>query len=350
MSKLLTEYVDADGLEVIEEGVGDKKSLYIVGPFIVAEQKNANGRIYRADVLAKEVDRYDREVIQKNKAVGELNHGPTPNINFERASHVVKELRREGNVWVGKAKILDTPMGKIARSLIEEKVPLGVSTRGIGSVTKDHTGTMIVGDDFQLSCIDIVSSPSGPGCWTEGLMESAPDYVLNESGEWDQEAYRMNEEDLNELVEAKVFEVVGSLNEAVQEAIDLSYANRQTIEVLLDSIQEHHDTNVAPFRDDVDAENAVMFELFLTVLEMLGLDPDEVKQRVRAALSRDGGDFSQGVPDASHKRNIASNYKSNRLVNADKQGYVKEDYNGNSLETPLVKATVALLNRGIGRR
>src|SRR5205823_6927620 len=131
---LITEYLDDARVEVIEEGTGNKKSWYITGTAIVAEQLNKNGRIYKADVVAKEVERYDAEMIQTGKALGEMGHPATPNIDYERASHIVKSLTREGNTWVMKAKLLETPCGRIAQSLIQEGVPIGVSTRSLGSV------------------------------------------------------------------------------------------------------------------------------------------------------------------------------------------------------------------------
>jgi hypothetical protein len=179
---------------VIEEGTGAKRSWYISGRAIVAGEVNANGRIYNPDVVAREVARYDREMIQPGKALGEMTHPQSPNINYDRVSHIVKELRREGNTWIMKAKLLDTPCGKIAQSLVAEGVPLGVSTRALGSVARDaRTGAMMVGADLKLSCIDIVSQPSGPGCWTEGLYEDAPEWVLNEAtGEWVQTRRRQS--------------------------------------------------------------------------------------------------------------------------------------------------------------
>jgi hypothetical protein len=254
--KLLSEYID-EGLEVIAEEKGGKKEWFIKGPMICAEKVNANGRIYRADSIAKGVDRYIREVVNQNRAVGELNHGPTPNINYEKASHIVKELRREGNIWVGKAKILDTPMGRIAKSLIEEKIPLGISTRGVGSVTKDHTGAMVVGDDIRLSCIDIVSQPSGPGCYAEGLFENAPDFVLNEdTREWEEEGENTVEED-DTREDAQIF--MDYLT-GIEEQIDtLTLSQRQLLEGC-DTLLDEHRENLVEVMDALSDDQDGLLE------------------------------------------------------------------------------------------
>jgi len=167
--KLIKEVVE-DVNYLVEEKDG-KKTLYIEGPFLVAETINRNGRKYLRETLSKEVSRYKEEYINKNRAFGELGHPDTPSINLDRVSHLNVDLRQEGDVWIGKAKILDTPMGNIARNLIEGGGQLGVSSRGMGSL-KSVNGINIVQDDFHLAtAADIVADPSAPGAFVQGIME-----------------------------------------------------------------------------------------------------------------------------------------------------------------------------------
>jgi hypothetical protein len=158
-------------VEYITEETDGKKCMYISGPFLVSEQKNKNGRMYRYDTLKKEVDRYTEEYIRRNRAFGELGHPETPTINLDRVSHMIVSLSENGTNWVGKAKILDTPMGNIARNLIEGGAQLGVSSRGMGSL-KNVNGVNIVQGDFHLAtAADIVADPSAPGAFVHGIME-----------------------------------------------------------------------------------------------------------------------------------------------------------------------------------
>ena len=167
--KLITENIEE--VKMITEEKNGVKSLYISGPFLVAEKKNRNGRMYRKETLAKEVERYNEEYVKKNRAFGELGHPESPTINLDRVSHLITNLKEDGNVFVGKAKILETPMGKIARSLMEGGATLGVSSRGMGSL-KNENGVNIVQDDFYLAtAADIVADPSAPGAFVQGIME-----------------------------------------------------------------------------------------------------------------------------------------------------------------------------------
>jgi hypothetical protein len=155
----------------LTEDADGKKSLFIEGPFLVAEKKNKNGRIYEFNTLRKEVHRYTEDFINKSRAFGELGHPDTPSINLDRVSHMIVGLREDGNQWIGKAKILDTPMGNIARSLIEGGAQLGVSSRGMGSL-KMVNGVNVVQPDFYLAtAADIVADPSAPGAFVQGIME-----------------------------------------------------------------------------------------------------------------------------------------------------------------------------------
>ena len=171
----------------LTEGTDGNKTLFIEGPFLVAETKNRNGRLYEYATMKKEVHRYTEEYISKNRAFGELGHPDTPSINLDRVSHMIVGLREEGNQWIGKAKILETPMGKIAKSLIEGGAQLGVSSRGMGSL-KNVNGVNVVQNDFYLAtAADIVADPSAPGAFVQGIMEGKEWMLVN--GVWTEQDY-----------------------------------------------------------------------------------------------------------------------------------------------------------------
>jgi hypothetical protein len=177
--KLITEL--NQNVQYIEEDADDgKKSLYIVGPFLESNKKNKNGRMYPRNIVEKEVARY-QELIREKRSLGELGHPPNPTINLNQVSHLITELKMNGEDAMGKAKILGTPMGKIAENLIREGVRLGVSLRGVGSL-KEKNGINEVQDDFLLSTVDIVSDPSAPSAFVQGVMENA-EWIL-ENGAW----------------------------------------------------------------------------------------------------------------------------------------------------------------------
>jgi len=167
--KLIAEYIDSD-LEVIEEKVNGKKSLAIEGVFMQADQKNRNGRIYEKGILEAAVDKYVKEQVKTGRAVGELNHPDGPTINLDKVSHKITDLKWEGSNVVGKASILDTPMGQIVKGLLEGGVKLGVSSRGMGSLVNKR-GTTYVNNDFLLATVDIVQDPSAPEAFVNGIME-----------------------------------------------------------------------------------------------------------------------------------------------------------------------------------
>ena len=168
--KLITEEISS--VKFITEGKGAKKRMYIEGVFLQGNLKNRNGRMYPVDTLAKEVGRYTESFIKKGRALGELGHPDGPTVNLDRVSHKITSLRQEGNNFVGKAQLLETPMGKIAKSLINEGVTLGVSSRGIGTLKEDRDGLKVVGEDFQLAtAADIVADPSAPDAFVNGIME-----------------------------------------------------------------------------------------------------------------------------------------------------------------------------------
>ncbi len=157
------------------------KSVYIEGIFMQAEKPNRNGRIYGRGIMEREVQKY-QELINEKRSLGELGHPPNPSINLNQVSHIITGLKFEGNDIYGKAKILDTPMGKIAKNFIEEGVRLGVSSRGLGSVKLNKEGVNEVQDDFHLATVDIVADPSAPDAFVQGIMESA-EWIL-ENGVW----------------------------------------------------------------------------------------------------------------------------------------------------------------------
>ena len=168
--KLIREEIES--VEFLVEQKNGKKSLYIEGVFLQGDIKNRNGRMYPMETLRKEVSRYNENHVQAGRALGELGHPDGPTVNLDRVSHKIVSLRESGSNFIGKAKILNTPMGKIASSLIEEGVKLGVSSRGIGSLKMTREGVNIVGDDFMLAtAADIVADPSAPDAFVEGIME-----------------------------------------------------------------------------------------------------------------------------------------------------------------------------------
>lgn len=158
---------------VTETAESGKKNFFITGPFLVAEKQNKNGRIYRMPILENEVARYMKDQVNEGRGYGELGHPTGPQINLDRVSHLIKELKRDNNVFMGKALITDTPMGNIARGLMESGAKLGVSSRGLGSLQKNSDGIMEVQSDFKLAtAADIVADPSAPGAFVNGIMEN----------------------------------------------------------------------------------------------------------------------------------------------------------------------------------
>ena len=178
--KLITE-MNQDVKFLVEKKEDGTKSVYIEGIFMQAEKANRNGRIYGRGIMEREVHNY-QDLINEKRSLGELGHPPNPSINLTQVSHMITGLKFEGNDIHGRAKILDTPMGRIAKNFIEEGVRLGVSSRGLGSVKLNKEGINEVQDDFHLATVDIVADPSAPDAFVQGIMESA-DWIL-ENGVW----------------------------------------------------------------------------------------------------------------------------------------------------------------------
>ena len=168
--KLISEEIES--VEFLVEQKNGKKSMYIEGVFLQGNIKNRNGRMYPMETLRREVGRYSENHIQSGRALGELGHPEGPTVNLDRVSHKIVSLKESGSNFIGKAKILNTPMGKIASSLIEEGVKLGVSSRGVGSLQQTKEGFAVVGEDFMLAtAADIVADPSAPDAFVSGIME-----------------------------------------------------------------------------------------------------------------------------------------------------------------------------------
>ena len=168
--KLITEEIS--NVQIITEGKGANKKLYIEGVFLQGDIKNRNGRMYPMETLSREVGRYNETFVKKGRALGELGHPDGPTVNLDRVSHKITSLVQEGSNFRGKAQILNTPMGKIASSLLDEGVCLGVSSRGVGSLRTTNEGHKVVGEDFMLAtAADIVADPSAPDAFVQGIME-----------------------------------------------------------------------------------------------------------------------------------------------------------------------------------
>lgn len=170
--KLIKEVFEETKL-IVEEKLGKEKEYFIEGIFLQSELKNRNGRMYPESVMDKEVNRYIKEYVDRNRAYGELGHPDTPSINLHLVSHMITSLRKEGKNYIGKAKILDTPNGNIAKGLLKGGANLGVSSRALGSLKTNNEGVQVVQDDFMLStAADIVADPSAPDAFVQGIMEN----------------------------------------------------------------------------------------------------------------------------------------------------------------------------------
>tara|TARA_B100000902_G_scaffold125708_1_gene125364 strand:- start:31 stop:684 length:654 start_codon:yes stop_codon:yes gene_type:complete len=203
MMKLITEEISS--VKFVTEGKGSNKKMYIEGTFLQGEIKNRNGRMYPVSTLAKEVGRYNESFVNKGRALGELGHPDGPTVNLDRVSHKIVSLTQEGNNFRGKAQLLDTPMGKIAKSLLDEGVMLGVSSRGIGSIKEDNNGVKVVGEDFMLAtAADIVADPSAPDAFVSGIMEGK-EWVW-EGGILREQLAENTQKRINTLVDQKTLE------------------------------------------------------------------------------------------------------------------------------------------------
>tara|TARA_B110000977_G_scaffold47624_1_gene64775 strand:- start:1937 stop:2626 length:690 start_codon:yes stop_codon:yes gene_type:complete len=213
--KLITEVVNECNVATeINEETGDK-SYFIEGIFMQGDIKNRNGRIYPKEILEKEMGRYDKDFIKTKRALGELGHPDGPGINGDKVSHLITEMKQDGSNFTGKAKILGTPMGNIVKTFMDEGVLIGVSTRGLGSVKPTAEGIMEVQKDFHLATVDIVTDPSGPNCFVNGIMENAEYYYDIASGNWiAQEPIEQVIEEIQQVVEKQIRRVVHKIDES----------------------------------------------------------------------------------------------------------------------------------------
>ena len=189
--KLITEQIE--DIEILTEESDGKKDTFIKGIFLQTEITNRNGRMYKYDTMAREVNKYNEEFVKRGRALGELGHPDGPTINLDRVSHKIVELYPEGTNFIGKAKLLETPMGKIAKNLLEEGVQLGVSSRGLGSIKREGTSSVVADDFILATAADIVADPSAPDAFVEGIYEGK---------EWVMEGNRLKEVHIEQIKQA----------------------------------------------------------------------------------------------------------------------------------------------------
>jgi hypothetical protein len=195
---LVDQYAENEEFEIVKEETNNrsKPSYYVTGPYMMCEEVNKNKRIYDREEMRREVQRYTNEMIHAKRSLGELNHGHTPDINLERVCHLVTELRNEGNIYIGKSKILSTPCGMIVQALIDDGVRIGMSTKALGKLNEQYNGANRV-SDFRLVGVDCVADPSCPRAFVNGILESK-EYVLSEDGSFE-ESYDSFKERISKL-------------------------------------------------------------------------------------------------------------------------------------------------------
>lgn len=202
----------SEDIEYLKENTDSGKNYFIKGIIMQGDIKNRNGRVYPSEVLMNEMKRYNERYISKKRAFGELGHPDGPTVNLDRVSHMFTELKQEGSNIIGKAKIMETPMGKIVKSLIDEEACIGISSRGMGSLKENSKGIMEVQNDFMLATAgDIVADPSGPDCYVQGVMENV-EWIFDEKNGWQaQEIAEQHQEEIRKdyksLDESRVFDM-----------------------------------------------------------------------------------------------------------------------------------------------
>jgi hypothetical protein len=201
--KLITEVVE-DIQYLTEQNDEGEKSYYIEGIFMQAEKPNRNGRIYPKEVLEKEVNRYNKEYVKKNRAYGELGHPQGPTINLERMSHLIKEIKVDGNNFIGRAKIMDSPYGNIVKNLIKEGASLGVSSRGMGSLKRKNGINEVQRDFYLATAADIVADPSAPDAFVNGIMEDVE--WIYENGVWSYKELESAKKEIHETSKVNIEE------------------------------------------------------------------------------------------------------------------------------------------------
>lgn len=255
MALLITEVFNEDCEVFTESNENGKKSHYISGIFMQGAIKNRNGRVYPTEVLEKEMNRYNEQFVKTKRALGELGHPDGPQINGDRVSHLITEMYREGDNFMGKAKIIGTPMGEIVKTFIDEGVKIGVSTRGLGSVKQTRNGIMEVQNDFRLQTVDVVTDPSGPDCFVEGILENTEYYFDIALESWRPSSQRVEttiaEEPIVEFVNPADFE-----------------AAMVRIQMLEDTIHQIKESFKAPVKKKIDESKAIeLFDRYISTLK-----------------------------------------------------------------------------------
>lgn len=255
MALLITEVFNEDCEVLVEANENGSKSHYINGIFMQGDIKNRNGRVYPSAVLEKEMKRYNEQFVKTKRALGELGHPDGPQINGDRVSHLITEMKRDGSNFVGKAKILGTPMGNIVKTFIDEGVKIGVSTRGLGSV-KQKDGIMEVQNDFHLATVDIVTDPSGPDCFVEGILENTQYFFDIATSSW---RPAMSEAAVVEAIATE--EVVSGVSQdQFNEAMD-------RLQRLEDAIRSIKESFSKPSKKIDEAAALKMFETYVSTLK-----------------------------------------------------------------------------------
>lgn len=257
MAMLITEVFNEDCGVLVEANENGKKSYYIEGNFMQADIKNRNGRVYPSAVLEKEMNRYIEQFIKPKRALGELGHPDGPQINGDRVSHLITEMKKENSNFIGKAKILGTPMGEIVKTFIDEGVKIGVSTRGLGSVKQGKDGIMEVQNDFHLATVDVVTDPSGPDCFVKGIMENTQYYFDIATSSWLPGAA---------LIEQDETAVIDDVSNYIEkEQFDEAMEKLQRLSDEVKALKESYKT---PAKSAVDEKKAYeMFENFMKTLK-----------------------------------------------------------------------------------
>jgi hypothetical protein len=260
MAMLITEVFNDDCEVLIESNDGGKKGYFIEGNFMQGDLKNRNGRMYPSSILEKEMNRYNESFIKTKRALGELGHPDGPQINGDRVSHLITEMKKDGSNFIGKAKIIGTPMGEIVKTFIDEGVKIGVSTRGLGSVKQGKDGIMEVQNDFHLATVDIVTDPSGPDCFVNGIMENAEYYFNIATSSW-----QIGNGKIIEALEEEPTMIINNVTGVDIGLFESAMCRLQKLEEEISSIKNQYKK---PSRVKVDEEKAYdMFQKFLSTLK-----------------------------------------------------------------------------------
>ena len=264
MALFITEVFNEDCEFLIESNENGKKSYYIEGIFMQADMKNRNGRVYPSAVLEKEMKRYNEQFVSTKRALGELGHPDGPQINGDRVSHLITQMKKDGSNFIGKAKILGTPMGEIVKTFIDEGIKIGVSTRGLGSVKQGKEGIMEVQSDFHLATVDVVTDPSGPNCFVKGIMENTEYYFDIATSTW-----QSGQLEIIEAVQEEQ-EIAPVINNITNNSVDkeLFEAAMLKLQLLEDEINLIKKKYKKPVKAKIDEEKAYkMLQTYISTLK-----------------------------------------------------------------------------------